>query len=117
MKSPEWMRNNQCALPGMPEQNGKAFSCWLEETIGTPNINLQIVVFGLTLDCCVLYTAQQLAFRNYKVSILSEATDVLHIKSVTQYLPPQFDYKRIFFDSTHSMVANELRWDKLRKLL
>jgi len=30
---------------------------------------------GLTLDCCVLCTAQEFNFRGYKVKILKEAVD------------------------------------------
>jgi nicotinamidase-related amidase len=35
----------------------------------------EIVLIGLTLDCCVLCTAQELCFRGYRVRFLTEAVD------------------------------------------
>lgn len=36
---------------------------------------MTVMLIGLTVDCCVLCTAQELSFRGYTVKILEEATD------------------------------------------
>ncbi len=79
MNSPIWVRDNigiKNAIPGFPYQDPKLFDKWLSQIIGSPEESQDIVLFGLTLDCCVLSCAQELDFRGYKVRILSEATDV-----------------------------------------
>ncbi len=78
MYSPEWIRDNIGIAEkptSEPYQDPHAFSTWLNNTIGNPKDSGQIILFGLTVDCCVLYTALQLHFRGYKVRILSEAVD------------------------------------------
>lgn len=89
MNSPIWIREGKGepdVSPGLPYQAPEHFDAWLKynlEMSGVPNslgIVLParpeiIVLLGLTLDCCVLCVAQELAFRGYKVRILAEATD------------------------------------------
>ncbi len=78
MNSPIWVRDyigiadKQC---GLPFQDPKKFNDWIKKVIGEP-YDTQILLVGLTLDCCVLCTAQELSFRGYKVKILKEAVDV-----------------------------------------
>jgi nicotinamidase-related amidase len=43
--------------------------------VGSANETEAVVLIGLTLDCCVLCTAQELSFRGYKVKFLVEAVD------------------------------------------
>lgn len=84
MNSPIWVRKNigdKDLLPGKPYQDSKSFDNWLKKQFGTPNDDLTIILFGLTLDCCVLATAQELCWRGYKFKILIEATDVMPNKN------------------------------------
>lgn len=77
MNSPIWTRNNigdSNKKPGLPFQDSKKFNEWIKKTIGSPKIT-EIILIGLTLDCCVLCTAQEFNFRGYKVKILKDATD------------------------------------------
>lgn len=77
MNSPIWVRDNigdPTKKPGLPYQDPKKFSDWIEKVVGRPE-ETEIVLIGLTLDCCVLCTAQELNFRGYKVKILKEAVD------------------------------------------
>ncbi len=77
MNSPIWVRENGGVagkIPGVPFQDASGFGEWLEEVVGSPK-DVEIVLFGLTVDCCVLCTAQELCWRGYKVRILEEAVD------------------------------------------
>ena len=77
MNSPIWIRDNigdPTKQPGLPYQDPKKFSEWIEKVIGKPE-DTEVVLIGLTLDCCVLCTAQEFNFRGYKVKILKEAVD------------------------------------------
>ncbi len=79
MNSPIWVRQgagNPDAKPGLPYQDTVAFSKWLESTIGKPEDVEAVILMGLTIDCCVLCTAQELTFRGYEVNVLAEAVDV-----------------------------------------
>jgi len=75
--SPAWIRDNIGYAekePGLPFQDGDAFSNWLIENIGAPE-ETDVCLFGLALDRCVLSTAMELRFRGYQVYVLEEATD------------------------------------------
>lgn len=77
MNSPIWVRDNigdPTKQPGIPYQDPQKFSEWIEKVIGKPE-DTEVVLVGLTLDCCVLCTAQEFNFRGYKVKILKEAVD------------------------------------------
>lgn len=79
MNSPEWIREgrgDKDAVPKLPYPDPELFTNWLNETIGTVEEKNKIVLIGLTLDCCVLSTAQDLTFRGYDVYVLNEAVDV-----------------------------------------
>ena len=76
--SPIWVTKNigdPKKKPSAPYQDPKAFTQWLNNTIGKPEDVDLVVLIGLTLDCCIFCTAQELIFRRYNVSILKEATD------------------------------------------
>jgi len=84
MNSPIWTRRNignPHKKPGLPYQDTKAFGDWLNRTIGKPDKSGMVVLIGLTLDCCVFCTAQELTFRGYNVRILAEGVDVYSGKS------------------------------------
>jgi nicotinamidase-related amidase len=79
MNSPVWTRQNIGEAnkePGLPYQDVKAFNTWLEEAVGKPDQVDMVVLIGLTADCCVLCTSQELNFRAYNVRTLVEATDM-----------------------------------------
>lgn len=77
MNSPIWVRDGLGDLtkqPGLPYQDPKKFSEWIERVIGGPD-EVKVILIGLTLDCCVLCTAQEFHFRGYDTKILKEAVD------------------------------------------
>ncbi len=78
MNSPIWIRENR-GLPGkpagIPYPDPVAFSDWTKVALGAPEDNDAIVLIGLTLDCCILCTAQELRFRGYHVRFLVEGVD------------------------------------------
>jgi nicotinamidase-related amidase len=78
MHSPLWVRENGGLAdnsPGKPYQDPAGFTDWLTAVVGSPEENIEIHLIGLTLDCCVLCTAQELFFRGYQVKFLVEALD------------------------------------------
>ncbi|MFZ5392086.1 MAG: isochorismatase family protein [Patescibacteria group bacterium] len=78
MNSPLWTRDNRGIAdkdPGIPYQDSEGFRVWLTNNIGSPDDEHDIVLFGLTLDCCVLSTAQELKWRGYNVFVLEEGVD------------------------------------------
>jgi nicotinamidase-related amidase len=120
MNSPEWVRENggdETKKPGVPYQDPEAFNNWLLSTIGRPDQAGEVILIGLTLDCCVLCTAQQLYFRGYKVKILKEASDIYSIESVSKLMAPKIDYKETFFKSTHMMWSQLIEWKELKSKL
>lgn len=77
MNSPIWIRENigvNDKEPGLPYPDSKAFGKWLEDNVGKPN-EVTPVLIGLTIDCCVLSTAQELSWRGYRPIVLKEAVD------------------------------------------
>jgi len=78
MNSPLWTRDN-CGIankkPGISFQDSNGFKKWLNDTIGDPDDVEEVILFGLTIDCCILSTAQELCWRGYNVTILEEWVD------------------------------------------
>ena len=67
-------------------------------------------VNSLTLDCCVLCTAQELNFRGYKVKLLYEAVDAMD----SAYL----EYKEILATKSPILTwAEFISFDELKKIL
>lgn len=78
MHSPVWVRENGGVADnpaGTPYPDPVTFTKWLETTVGAPGDTREVILIGLTLDCCVLCTAQELSFRGYQVRFLVEAVD------------------------------------------
>jgi nicotinamidase-related amidase len=78
MNSPVWTRENAGQadkVPGLPYPNPQAFLEWLYRTIGRPSETRAVVLIGLTMDCCVLCTGQELRYRAYPVKFLIEGVD------------------------------------------
>ncbi len=111
MNSPIWVRENigdPDLPPGEPYPDPSAFERWLKNNAAEPE-NTTIVLYGLTLDCCVLCTAQELSFRGYEVYVLEEGTDTRSgDREEKRYLlsnpPLQF-------------WAKSIRWDDLKEHL
>ncbi|MFO8051023.1 MAG: cysteine hydrolase family protein [Thermoplasmatota archaeon] len=79
MNSPLWTRENAGRPdvgPGPPYPDTDGFDGWLVENLGRPDDTERVHVFGLTADCCVLCTVQELRFRGYEPVVISDATDV-----------------------------------------
>ncbi|MDP2641997.1 MAG: hypothetical protein Q8P21_01760 [bacterium] len=77
MNSPIWVRENIAnsdKKAGLPYQDTKKFGKWLETNIGKPDEVIP-VLFGLTIDCCVLSTLQELNWRGYYPQVIKEGVD------------------------------------------
>lgn len=77
MNSPVWVRDNIGQVdkePGVPYQDPEKFSKWIAENIGELD-DVTPVLFGLTVDCCVLSVAQEFCWRGMRPIIIIEATD------------------------------------------
>ncbi|MBI2668071.1 cysteine hydrolase family protein [Candidatus Woesearchaeota archaeon] len=112
MNSPIWTRKNignPDKKPGLPYQDTKAFTKWLNSTIGKPENVDEVILIGLTIDCCVFCTAQELRFRGYKVKILREAVDTYSgnpkEKEMILSNPPLLNWAKV------------ISWDELKKKL
>lgn len=111
MTSPIWVRENlgnPDKKPGEPYQDPEKFNNWIKKVIGRPK-EVQIILFGLTLDCCVLCVAQEFDFRGYGVKILNEAVDV--------YSGNQDEKKNLFGNQVLNWWAKKISWSGLRKKL
>jgi len=110
MNSPIWVRDSigdPTKKPGLPYQDPKKFSEWVEKVIGKPE-DTEVVLVGLTLDCCVLCTAQEFNFRGYKVKILKEAVDT--------YSGEQ-EEKEALCKNPVGNWANVINWEEYQQLL
>jgi nicotinamidase-related amidase len=75
--SPIWIRDNigdASKQPGHPYQAPQKFNDWIASEIDSPE-ETEILLVGLTLDCCVLCSAQEFRARGYKVKIIKDAVD------------------------------------------
>jgi nicotinamidase-related amidase len=76
--SPGWVREHggePNKEPGLPYPDPHAFSEWLRETVGLPAKESEILLIGLTIDCCVLSVLEELRYRGYQASVLNEGVD------------------------------------------
>lgn len=108
MNSPIWIRENigdGAKEPGAPYQDTKTFSEWLDKNIGKAK-EVTPVVFGLTIDCCVLSTLQELNWRGYYPLVLREGVD--------HYSGTKAD-KEAILKSPISNWAEVIGWEDLKK--
>jgi nicotinamidase-related amidase len=78
LSSPGWVREHGGRAdrePGLPFPDPQAFSQWLERTVGSPAEGSEILLIGLTIDCCVLSVLEELRYRGYQPGVLHEGVD------------------------------------------
>lgn len=110
MNSPIWVRKNignPDKQPGLPYQDPQKFNKWLEETIGKPGKAIP-VVFGLTIDCCVMSTIQELSCRGYYPRVLAEGVD---------HYSGDLKDKEDVLRTTVSNWSEVISWNELQKKL
>ncbi len=109
MHSPLWVRDNGGLAektPGKPYQDPAGFTNWLTAVVGDPGEDNDLLLMGLTLDCCVLCTAQELFFRGYRVNFLIEALDT--------YSGSQ-EEKHSLFATPLANWGRPVSWDEVRE--
>ncbi len=109
MNSPVWTRKNiglANKKPGLPFQDTNAFDKWLNKNVGKPKDLNEVVLIGLTSDCCVLCTAQELSWRGYNVRILEEAVD--------NYSGNPQEKKQILYNPPLTNWAKAISWKTLK---
>ncbi len=107
MNSPIWIRENigdTNKTAGLPYQDTKAFGEWLDKNIGKPGESIP-VLFGLTIDCCVLSALQELSWRGYEPVVLKDAVD--HYKGTE-------DAKEAVLKTPINNWAEVITWDELK---
>lgn len=78
LSSPAWAREHGGRAdkePGPPFPDPHGFSQWLARMVGLPSENPEIILIGLTIDCCVLSALEELRYRGYQPSVLHEGVD------------------------------------------
>ncbi len=112
MHNPIWTRKNigkKGTKPGVPYQDPKGFNKWLNKNIGKPSIDKKVILFGETMECCVLATAQELYFRGYDVKLIYEATDPMN---------ERIEYKDfIALNSTLKIYAEVMKFQDLKDMI
>jgi nicotinamidase-related amidase len=110
MNSPVWIRDNigeAHKKPGLPRSDPEKFTPWLEDSVGMPGEVIP-VVFGLTVDCCVLCVAQELFWRGYETLILKEGVDCPSGKA---------EDRDTVLQTTVSNWAKAVDWQQLKSVL
>ena len=107
MNSPIWVREgagDPKKPAGFPYQDTEKFGEWLKENFGDPK-EVTPVLFGLTIDCCVLSTLQELNWRGYYPKALYEGVD--------HYLATK-ESKDAVIKTPLSNWAEIIHWDQLK---
>lgn len=110
MHSPIWTRKNignPKANPGLPYPAPEKFNDWLTKNIGKPE-TVEVIVFGLTIDCCVLAAVQELSWRGYSNFVLKDAVDAASGK---------LKDKNQILSAPLPNWATAINWTTLKKLL
>lgn len=110
MNSPIWVRDNigiKDEQPGIPFPDPNAFKSWVDKNIGPAN-EITPVIFGLTIDCCVLCTIQEFRWRGYKPIVIREAVD--HASGLEE------DKNAVLEKTAIRWWAKVLSWSKFIKL-
>lgn len=110
MHSPIWTRAGigiENSVLGKEFPSPDSFNHWLSENL--PFTSRPIVLFGETMDCCILNVAQELYFRGYTVLVLYEGTDPMAERQ---------EYKdSIATASPLCIYAKVINFDELQKFL
>src|SRR3989344_3815693 len=112
MNSPIWTRNNignPDKEAGLPYQDPEAFTKWLNKIVGKPSDSDEIILFGLTADCCVFCTTQELSWRGYNVRVLAEG--------VSTYSANEKEKEMILYNPPFTNWAKAIKWKELRSKL
>ncbi|OGD85321.1 hypothetical protein A3B51_00545 [Candidatus Curtissbacteria bacterium RIFCSPLOWO2_01_FULL_41_18] len=110
MNSPIWTRDNigdANREPGLPHPDPNGFGQWLEENVGSPEKTTPVLI-GLTADCCVLSTGQELNWRGYYPLILREAVD---------HASGKIEDRDKVLDNPVSNWAKTVDWEELKQEL
>jgi len=111
MNSPIWIRKNGGVVdkePGLPYPSSEKFGKWVEENIGKPG-EVTPVIFGLTVDCCVLSTAQEFRWRGFSPILIKEAVDHASGK--------EGDKIAVLEKSALRWWAKAMDWEEFKELL
>ncbi len=112
MNSPVWTRKNAGVpnvTPGTQYQDPDNFNKWLDRVVGKHDELDYVVLIGLTADCCVLCTAQELNWRGYKVKILEQGVDTA--------LGTLEERKQILYNPPLRKWAEPISWETLKDKL
>jgi hypothetical protein len=110
MNSPIWIRKNigdPTKEPGQPYPDSEAFGKWVEENIGLPE-EVRPIIFGLTIDCCVLSAIQEFRWRGFSPIVISEAVD--HVSGKEE------DKKVVLEKTAIKWWAEVLIWEEFLKI-
>lgn len=117
MNTPDWIRENAgnpAIPPEIPHPEPEKFTRWLTALFGEPREDLAIVLIGLSLDCCVISTAQALFFRGYKVKILKEGSDAYDASAIKDMLKAGVDYQDALFSTVLGKFCSPITWNELQ---
>ena len=112
MNSPIWTRKNignSEKEAGLPYQDPEAFTNWANKLMGKPSDSDEVILFGLTADCCVFCTAQELSWRGYHVKVLAEG--------VSTYSGSEQEKKMILNNPPFTNWAEVISWGDLKRKL
>ena len=107
MNSPIWVRENignTDREPGLPYPDPESFTKWLTKNVGNPETVIPVLI-GLTADCCVLSTSQELNWRGFYPIVLKEGVD--HASGKLE------DRDRVL-DSPVSNWARVINWSEIK---
>ena len=110
MNSPIWIRDgvgDKNKTPGKPYPDPAKFAAWVEENVGKPG-EVRPVIFGLTIDCCVLSTIQEFRWRGFEPIVIREAVD--HSSGKEE------DKEAVLTKTAIRWWAEVLNWEDFKKL-
>ena len=111
MNSPIWIRvgiGDKDQTPGKPYPDPDLFGKWIEQNIGKSD-KVRPVVFGLTIDCCVLSVIQEFRWRGFEPIVIREAVD--HASGKEQ------DRDLVLEKTAISWWAETMSWLEFEKLV
>ena len=110
MHNPIWTRKGigvENSVLGSEYQDPDLFSKWI--SVHLPDKDKSVILFGETMDCCILNVAQELYYRGYTVLVLYEGTDPMAERQEHKDL--------IAYDSCLCIYAKVIRFNELVAML